>query len=91
MELRGELVALEQLRFQRVENIVADLLLVAAILADQVMVCFAMNVLVVQWPIADGDRRNEPNFLQPLERAIHCRNIDIWVVEDNCGVDVFGC
>jgi hypothetical protein len=66
MELRGKLVALEQLRLQRREDIVADLLLVAAILADQVLVCLAVDLLVVQRPIADRDRRDQPDLLEPL-------------------------
>src|SRR5262249_42629013 len=91
MELRGECVALEQLRLQRGENIVANLLLVATTLADQVVMGFAMNILIVQWPIPCRDRRDQSNLLKPLECAIDRRNIDIWMPLKNRVMDVLSC
>ena len=40
----------------------------------------APDVLVAQRPVADRDRRDQPHLLQPLQRAIDRRDVDIGIM-----------
>src|SRR6266545_7017440 len=48
----------------------------------------AGGVLVAYCPAADRDRCDQPDILEPLQRAVDRRDIDVWLLGQHGGVDL---
>jgi hypothetical protein len=89
--VEGEAVALLQIGLQAAEQVIRNLGLVAALLADQMVVMLTRStVFKVQLALAYADRRHQPDALQPLERAVDRSDIEIWLLRQDRGVDLLG-
>jgi hypothetical protein len=55
------------------------------------MMMFARRmILVVQLGVAHADRRNQPDALEPLQRAVDRRNIKVGLLRHDRRVDLLG-
>lgn len=89
--MQYEAVVLEELILESRDILIWNLDVLAALLAEQVVVMIAVGVIFVVQPPIDRDRRNQADTLQPLQGAIDRRDINIWLMRHDRGVYFFCC
>src|SRR5204863_10221841 len=85
-----EAVALAQPRSQRLDHLVGELLPPPTLEADEVVMPVVADIFVLDLPGAEVGLRDEPLLLQPGQRAVDRRDIDVGVYGAHALVDHLG-